>query len=155
MIIIIISGVTIVIFDMCHLQSHHDCCALVTYYFWWSSMHQLIKYDFSFSNLCHIPAQFPRWEESRHPEQPKLNCLEPACQISCCSAGIFGWILYFQGWIFLGWIFFRSESFSGVNIFPGVNIFRVNIFRVNIFRVNIFMIWIFPSEDFHSLLGLV
>ena len=80
MIIIIISGVTIVIFDMCHLQSHHDCRALVTYYFWWSSMHLRSTNDFSFSNLCHIPAQFPRWEESRHPEQPKLNCLEPAAR---------------------------------------------------------------------------
>ena len=52
---------------------------------------------------------------------------------------------YFQGWIFLGWIFFRSEPFSWVNIFPGVNIFRVNIF----------LIWICPSEDSHSLVGLV
>ena len=45
--------------------------------------------------------------------------------------------------------FFRGEYFSGVNICQGW-IFLGWIF----FRVNIILIWIFPSEDYHSLLGL-
>ena len=57
---------------------------------------------------------------------------------------------YFILNIFQGWIFFRGEYFSVVNIFWGW-IFLGWMF----FRVNIFLIWIFPSEDSHSLLGLV
>ena len=64
--------------------------------------------------------------------------------------------------IFQGWIIFRCEYFSWVNFFSGVNFsLGVNIFqgwiflRWILFRVNIFHIWIFPSEDSHSLLGLV
>ena len=48
------------------------------------------------------------------------------------------------------WIFFRVEFFSGVNIFQGWIFLRWIFFRVNIFHM-----WIFPSEDSHSLLGLV
>ena len=47
---------------------------------------------------------------------------------------IFPGVNIFEGWIYLWRIFFRGEYFSGVNIF---------------------LIWIFPSEDAHSLLGLV
>ena len=51
---------------------------------------------------------------------------------------------------------FRSEYFSGVDIFQGWIFFRDEYFSgVNIFRVNIFLIWICPSEDSHSLVGLV